>query len=94
MSNLWDVALAMKTDSESIRLISPRAEPGSSQATSTLMENYESSAPQGWLARDHHDWVHSNQMIHSLQKITKVKMVFGHDLETFYNYKVTPEFYE
>ena len=59
-----------------------------------VKENYESSAPQGWLARDHHDWVHSNQMIHSLQKITKAKMVFGHDLETFHSYNVAPEFYE
>ncbi|KAL9088571.1 MAG: hypothetical protein Q9165_006091 [Trypethelium subeluteriae] len=27
-------------------------------------ENYEDNHPQGWLARDHDDWVRSNQMIH------------------------------
>lgn len=32
-------------------------------------ENYHSSVPQGWLARDHDDWVRSDQMIKALQKV-------------------------
>ncbi|KAK3699119.1 hypothetical protein LTR37_016593 [Vermiconidia calcicola] len=34
-----------------------------------VKENYESDIPQGWLARDHDDWVASNQMIKSLAKV-------------------------
>lgn len=32
-------------------------------------ENWESGIPQGWLARDHDDWVESDQMIKALQKV-------------------------
>lgn len=51
-------------------------------------ENYEASHPQGWLARDHDDWVRSNQMIHMLAKRTNAKLVFGHDKECLESYKI------
>ncbi len=57
-------------------------------------ENYHQSAPQGWLARDHDDWIRSNQMIHMLAKRTNAKLVFGHDRETLFSYKLAPEYYE
>lgn len=34
-----------------------------------VYENWESDVPQGWLARDHDDWVESHQMIKALQKV-------------------------
>lgn len=34
-----------------------------------VYENWESGIPQGWLARDHDDWVESDQMIEALQKV-------------------------
>lgn len=33
-------------------------------------ENFEADTPQGWLARDHDDWVRSHQMIKGLQKVS------------------------
>ncbi|KAI4123732.1 MAG: hypothetical protein LQ347_006039, partial [Umbilicaria vellea] len=56
-------------------------------------ENYESSHPQGWLARDHDDWVRSNQMIHRLAKRTNAKMVFGHDKECLESFEKAPHAY-
>ena len=47
----------------------------------------------GWIARDHEDWVRSNQMIHMLARRTNAKLVFGHDREIFFSYKHAPEFY-
>jgi hypothetical protein len=35
-----------------------------------VKENYESDAPQGWLARDHDDWCTSHQMIKGLAKVS------------------------
>jgi len=46
-----------------------------------VRENYEDGHPQGWLARDHDDWVRSNQMIHMLARRTNAKVVLGHDKE-------------
>lgn len=46
-----------------------------------VYENHESSHSQGQLARDHDDWVRSNQVIHRLAKRTNAKVVFGHDKE-------------
>jgi len=43
-----------------------------------VKENWEASQPQGWLARDHDDWVRSHQMIRMLQKRTNAKMILGH----------------
>ncbi|TAQ89398.1 hypothetical protein B7494_g2252 [Chlorociboria aeruginascens] len=52
-----------------------------------IKENYDDSAPQGWLARDHESWVRSNQMIHALAKRTNAKVVLGHDKDIFMKYK-------
>jgi len=57
-------------------------------------ENYYQSVPQGWLARDHDDWIQTNQKIHLIQKRTDGKIVFGHCRETFMKYKHAPEFYD
>ncbi|EME78472.1 uncharacterized protein MYCFIDRAFT_36838 [Pseudocercospora fijiensis CIRAD86] len=57
-------------------------------------ENYEADVPQGWLARDHDDWVASHQMIKALHKRTKANMVYGHCAETFWKYKVAPHAYQ
>ena len=35
-----------------------------------VKENFEADVPQGWLARDHDDWVRSHQMIKALQKVS------------------------
>lgn len=43
-----------------------------------VKENWEEGIPQGWLARDHDDWVRSHQMIKMLQRRTNAKMVLGH----------------
>jgi len=56
-------------------------------------ENWEDSVPQGWLARDHNDWVRSHQMIKMLQKRTNAKMVLGHCAETFFSYQICPHAY-
>lgn len=55
-------------------------------------ENYYQSVPQGWLARDHDDWVRSNQMIHALARRTNAKLVFGHDREVRVNKNYTCSF--
>lgn len=53
-----------------------------------VKENYEANAPQGWLARDHDDWIHSNQWIKSLAKRTHAKVVIGHDKEVSFSKKL------
>lgn len=35
-----------------------------------VKENFEADMPQGWLARDHDNWVRSHQMIKALQKVS------------------------
>jgi len=59
-----------------------------------VRENFWADQPQGWLARDHDDWVRSHQMIRALQKKTGARMVFGHCRETLLGHRVAPEFYE
>ncbi|KAF2436395.1 Metallo-hydrolase/oxidoreductase [Tothia fuscella] len=54
---------------------------------------WEDSVPQGWLARDHDDWVRSHQMIRMLQKRTGAKMVLGHCAKTFFSYEIAPHAY-
>ncbi|KAK6438049.1 hypothetical protein LTR95_005759 [Oleoguttula sp. CCFEE 5521] len=56
-------------------------------------ENFYASVPQGWLARDHDDWVRSHQMIKGLQKRTNGTMVFGHCAKTFFKYQSAPHAY-
>ncbi|KAM0696720.1 hypothetical protein Q7P36_003969 [Cladosporium allicinum] len=58
-----------------------------------VKENWESDAPQGWLARDHDDWCTSHQMIKGLAKRTNANVVLGHCAETFWKYKVAPDSY-
>ncbi|KAK1142371.1 hypothetical protein N8T08_007923 [Aspergillus melleus] len=57
-------------------------------------ENYHASHPQGWLARDHDDWVRSHQMIKALVKRTGAKLVFGHCSSIFVNYEQAPGYYQ
>ncbi|KAK8231042.1 hypothetical protein BKA81DRAFT_343419 [Phyllosticta paracitricarpa] len=59
-----------------------------------VYENFEASHPQGWLARDHDDWVRSHQMIKGLQKRSGGKLVFGHCKDTFDKYKHAPHAYQ
>jgi hypothetical protein len=59
-----------------------------------VQENYDSVSPQGWFSRDHHAWLRSNQLLHSLQELTDAKMIFGHDREVMSQYKIAPEFYD
>lgn len=58
-----------------------------------VWENFDQSHPQGWLARDHDDWVRSHEMIKLLARRTDAKLAFGHCLETFSKYKWSPESY-
>ncbi|EOD46037.1 putative metallo-beta-lactamase superfamily protein [Neofusicoccum parvum] len=58
-----------------------------------VYENFEADHPQGWLARDHDDWVRSHQMIRMLAKRTNAKLVFGHCKDTFNKYKQAPHAY-
>lgn len=46
-----------------------------------VRENWEDEMPQGWLARDHDEWVRSHQMIRGLARRTGAKVVLGHDKE-------------
>lgn len=41
-----------------------------------MKENWESDAPQGWLARDHDDWCTSHQMIKGLAKVRRSRLHF------------------
>lgn len=59
-----------------------------------VRENWESSVPQGWLARDHDAWVRSHQMIKMLAKRTRARMILGHDADVLAQYKMAPEAYE
>jgi glyoxylase-like metal-dependent hydrolase (beta-lactamase superfamily II) len=47
-----------------------------------VKENFEDDVPQGWLVRDHDDWVRSHQMIKGLKRRTKGKVVLGHCWDT------------
>ncbi|KAH5201745.1 hypothetical protein HBH77_125820 [Parastagonospora nodorum] len=58
-----------------------------------VKENYDSLANQRWFTRDHAAWSRSNQMIHSLQKLTNAKLILGRDREVLLQYKLAPEFY-
>jgi len=58
-----------------------------------VVENYYDSVPQGWLARDHDDWMRSHQMIKALVKRTDAKLVFGHDKGQFEKYIPAPHAY-
>ncbi|TQS32458.1 hypothetical protein Golomagni_07224, partial [Golovinomyces magnicellulatus] len=57
-------------------------------------EDYDTLTPQGWLTRDHISWSRSNQFIHNLQKLTNAKLLFGHDKNVLFSFKLAPEYYE
>ncbi|KAF2099918.1 Metallo-hydrolase/oxidoreductase [Rhizodiscina lignyota] len=58
-----------------------------------VLENWEDNVPQGWLARDHDDWIRSHQMIRMLQRRTNANMLFGHCKKTAEKYKFAPYSY-
>lgn len=59
-----------------------------------VKENYESGVPQGWLAREHNDWIRSTEKIKILQRNFAAKLIFGHCKETFETFKASPNFYD
>jgi glyoxylase-like metal-dependent hydrolase (beta-lactamase superfamily II) len=46
-----------------------------------VKENYYDAHPQGWLARDHVEWVRSSQMLKRIQRAFGATVVFGHDID-------------
>ncbi|PWN96635.1 Metallo-hydrolase/oxidoreductase [Tilletiopsis washingtonensis] len=44
-----------------------------------VKENIWPGVPQGWLARDHQAWWHSNQRLLRLEQATAAKVIPGHD---------------
>ncbi|OQV07871.1 hypothetical protein CLAIMM_12230 [Cladophialophora immunda] len=48
-----------------------------------VIENWRDGIPQGWLARDHPAWFNSTQRLKQLQKITKGRVIPGHDEGVF-----------
>lgn len=59
-----------------------------------VVENWEASQPQGWLARDHNAWVKSHAMIQRMQRLFNATMVFGHDKPTADRLIAAKKFYE
>ncbi|KAH6618824.1 beta-lactamase-like protein [Boeremia exigua] len=59
-----------------------------------VKENYESLACQGWFTRDHATWLVSSQMIKSIQKLTDAKLIFGHDRDALFKFKLAPNYYD
>ena len=47
------------------------------------MSKWRDGIPQGWLARDHPAWFMSTQRLKHLERITKGRVIPGHDKETF-----------
>ncbi|PQE05735.1 metallo-beta-lactamase superfamily protein [Rutstroemia sp. NJR-2017a BVV2] len=59
-----------------------------------VRENWEEAIPQGWLLRDHNDWIQSHQRMKSLVKRTNAKIILGHDKEYFLkHWKEGAEYY-
>ncbi|KAL4993131.1 beta-lactamase-like protein [Aspergillus recurvatus] len=52
-----------------------------------VLENWIDGVPQGWLARDHPAWFRSTQRLKQLERITKGKVIPGHDEKTFLDLK-------
>jgi glyoxylase-like metal-dependent hydrolase (beta-lactamase superfamily II) len=48
-----------------------------------VKENFEDAQPQGWLARDHAQWVRSHGMIKNLKALYDATLILGHDMETY-----------
>jgi len=48
-----------------------------------VIENWRDGIPQGWLARDHPAWFRSTQRLKQLVRLTRGRVIPGHDEETF-----------
>jgi glyoxylase-like metal-dependent hydrolase (beta-lactamase superfamily II) len=48
-----------------------------------VIENWRDGIPQGWLARDHPAWFRSTQRLKHLERITRGRVIPGHDEESF-----------
>ncbi|CAK4031591.1 Metallo-hydrolase oxidoreductase [Lecanosticta acicola] len=48
-----------------------------------VIENWRDGIPQGWLARDHPAWFRSTQRLKHLERLTRGRVVPGHDETTF-----------
>jgi hypothetical protein len=59
-----------------------------------VQENWDSLAIQGWLTRDHESWTRSNAMVQNLKKITKAKVILGHDRQVMEQYNIAPFSYD
>ncbi|PYH81920.1 metallo-beta-lactamase superfamily protein [Aspergillus uvarum CBS 121591] len=46
-----------------------------------VRENHLEKMPQGWLAREHNDWVRSSAMVNRLQRLFNARLLYGHDKE-------------
>lgn len=46
-----------------------------------VKENHMDKVPQGWLAREHNDWVRSSAMVDRLQRLFNARLLYGHDKE-------------
>jgi glyoxylase-like metal-dependent hydrolase (beta-lactamase superfamily II) len=46
-----------------------------------VKENHLDKVPQGWLAREHNDWVRSSTMVDRLQRLFNARLLYGHDKE-------------
>jgi glyoxylase-like metal-dependent hydrolase (beta-lactamase superfamily II) len=59
-----------------------------------VKENHEMRLPQGWLAREHNDWVRSLHMVDRLQRLFNATLVYGHDYEVADALIKAKKFYE
>lgn len=59
-----------------------------------VRENHLDKVPQGWLAREHNDWVRSTSMVDRLQRMLNAKILYGHDKEVAEELMAAKEFYE
>ncbi|MCU1671381.1 MAG: N-acyl homoserine lactonase family protein [Blastococcus sp.] len=55
---------------------------------------FEQGLPQGWLARNAHDWWRSYKWIKQLQQKTDATMVYGHDAEVLEELQAQAKFFD
>jgi glyoxylase-like metal-dependent hydrolase (beta-lactamase superfamily II) len=58
-----------------------------------VKENYTKEIPQGFLGRDRNTWFQSLKYIQRLERVLDAKIMFGHDMGVFKEYKQAPEYY-
>lgn len=58
-----------------------------------VIENWRDSQAQGWLARDHPAWFRSQQRLKQLERLTKGRVIPGHDEGTFLALQKEKEFF-